>query len=315
MAFCGGPPQDPVASRRRNDDAPQSLAGSGRVSGHGALHPAADGRDGADPGATSHQPNSAHQAPGVRKPPTPWRPTSHRYSLAGAPLSNGDAEHRAAIQRGRDLFFSERTGCARCHPPPYYTDSRLTSDPWRVHDVGTGGGAEEVAGAAFDTPSLLGLYAAASYLHDGRAKSLAEVLTTHNPADRHGATSHLSEAQIEDLVAFLLSLPAGKESHSEEVSRKVTGVDPESLQRRQHSPRFSHQNVRCLRRKAGSIDLISSFFAQVLRRKIATVRYCRSENGQPSCSTAVAIEQTHEDVFSTAAERFADSAEPRRFAR
>jgi cytochrome c peroxidase len=146
-----------------------------------------------------------------------------------SPFDSGDAEHRAAVARGRNLFFSERTGCARCHPPPYYTDSRLTSDPWRVHDVGTGGGAEEVAGPAFDTPSLLGLYAAVSYLHDGRTASLADVLTTHNATDRHGTTSHLSEAQIEDLVAFLLSLPAGKESHSEGVSRTVTGVDPASL--------------------------------------------------------------------------------------
>jgi len=75
--------------------------------------------------------------------------------------------------------------------------------------VGTGDGAGERQGPAFDTPSLLGLYAANSYLHDGRARSLAEVFTTHNPADRHGVTSHLSEDQVEDLVAFLLSLPAG----------------------------------------------------------------------------------------------------------
>ena len=65
------------------------------------------------------------------------------------------------------------------------------------------------AGTAFDTPSLLGLYAAVSYLHDGRATSLAEVFTTHNAEDRHGVTSHLSEDRVDDLVAFLRSLPAG----------------------------------------------------------------------------------------------------------
>jgi cytochrome c peroxidase len=125
-----------------------------------------------------------------------------------SPFSGRDAKQLAAIRRGRDLFFSEGTACARCHPPPFYTDSRLISDPWRVHDVGTGEGAEERAGPAYDTPSLLGLYASSSYLHDGRAASLAAVLTTHNPADRHGATSHLSDSQVEDLVDFLLSLPA-----------------------------------------------------------------------------------------------------------
>lgn len=159
-----------------------------------------------------------HEAPSKLGPPNAGRSetadalAAYLASLQPrlSPFDSGDAEHRAAIKRGRDVFFSERTGCAGCHPPPYYTDSQLTSNPWRVHDVGTGGGEEEVAGAAFDTPSLLGLYAAPSYLHDGRARSLAEVLITHNPADRHGATTHLNEAQIEDLVAFLLSLPAGE---------------------------------------------------------------------------------------------------------
>ncbi|MHC4175926.1 MAG: PKD domain-containing protein, partial [Planctomycetota bacterium] len=133
-----------------------------------------------------------------------------------SPFAGGGADRLAAIRRGRKIFFSKRTGCSRCHPPPYYTDSRLTSRPWRVHDVGTGKAAEEHRGSAFDTPSLLGLYTSVSYLHDGRARSLAEVLTTHNPEDRHGATSHLSEQQVEDLVAFLLSLPDGEASSSEE---------------------------------------------------------------------------------------------------
>jgi hypothetical protein len=36
---------------------------------------------------------------------------------------------------------------------------------------------------------------------------LHEVLTTFNPKDEHGKTSHLSADQIDDLVAFLRSLP------------------------------------------------------------------------------------------------------------
>jgi len=32
------------------------------------------------------------------------------------------------------------------------------------------------------------------------------VLTTRNPGDRHGRTAQLSEAEIEDLLAFLRSL-------------------------------------------------------------------------------------------------------------
>ncbi len=43
--------------------------------------------------------------------------------------------------------------------------------------------------------------------HDGRAKTLRDVLTTCNKDDRHGKTSHLKPAEIDDLVAFLKSLP------------------------------------------------------------------------------------------------------------
>jgi cytochrome c peroxidase len=77
-----------------------------------------------------------------------------------------------------------------------------------MHDVGTGSGdPTEALGPAFDTPSLIGVYRSAPYLHDGRAESLRDVLTTHNPDDRHGRTSHLTPAQLDDLVEFLKSLP------------------------------------------------------------------------------------------------------------
>ena len=62
-------------------------------------------------------------------------------------------------------------------------------------------------GTAYDTPTLLGVYRSAPYLHDGTALTLKDVLTTMNSGDRHGTTSHLSESQIDDLVAFLKALP------------------------------------------------------------------------------------------------------------
>ena len=39
------------------------------------------------------------------------------------------------------------------------------------------------------------------------AKTLREVLTVCNKEDRHGKTSHLQPAEIDDLVEFLKSLP------------------------------------------------------------------------------------------------------------
>jgi mono/diheme cytochrome c family protein len=110
-------------------------------------------------------------------------------------------------KRGRDLFLSKETRCAECHSGAYYTDS-TPMRPFKLHDVGTGSDDPgEKMGPAYDTPTLLGIYRTAPYLHHGKAKTLEEVLTTCNPADRHGKTSQLNKPQIADLVEFLKSLP------------------------------------------------------------------------------------------------------------
>ena len=80
--------------------------------------------------------------------------------------------------------------------------------PFKLHDVGTGNDDKsERMGPAYDTPTLLGVYRTPPYLHHGKAKTLPEVLTTYNPDDKHGKTSHLTAAERDDLVAFLLALP------------------------------------------------------------------------------------------------------------
>ena len=108
--------------------------------------------------------------------------------------------------RGKELFLSKEVGCAKCHSGPYYSDSTL-SKPYKLHDVGTGGDADEKMGPRYDTPTLLGVYRAPPYLHHGKAKTLLDVLTTQNKQDKHGKTSHLKPAQLDDLVAFLKALP------------------------------------------------------------------------------------------------------------
>lgn len=111
-----------------------------------------------------------------------------------------------AARRGQTLFHSERLRCAVCHTGPFYTDSR--PDKPVKHDVGTvGDDPTEKLGKEFDTPSLLGVYRTAPYLHHGRATTLRDVLTTANPDDRHGATSGLQPQELDDLVEFLKSLP------------------------------------------------------------------------------------------------------------
>ncbi|MBI3864619.1 MAG: PQQ-binding-like beta-propeller repeat protein [Planctomycetia bacterium] len=112
-----------------------------------------------------------------------------------------------AAKRGKDIFFARETKCAECHAGPYFCDS-APSRPFKLHDVGTGeDDPSEKMGPKYDTPTLLGVYRTPPYLHHGKARTLEDVLTTCNKADRHGKTSHLSREQIADLVEFLKALP------------------------------------------------------------------------------------------------------------
>lgn len=128
---------------------------------------------------------------------------SHAFTLS--PHAKGGLSE--AARRGRDVFYSDETRCATCHSGPYYTDSMLGGTA-PLHNVGTGtADKSEKMQPAYDTPTLLGLYRTAPYLHHGMAATLEEVLTTQNTDDQHGKTSHLSAEQIADLVEFLKSLP------------------------------------------------------------------------------------------------------------
>jgi len=113
----------------------------------------------------------------------------------------------AAARRGQEVFFRADVGCAKCHSGPYFSDSRL-EHPFNLHDIGSGAvDPTEKMGTRYDTPTLLGIYRTAPYLHHGKARNLREVLTDFNPEDRHGKTSHLRREEIDDLVEFLKSLP------------------------------------------------------------------------------------------------------------
>lgn len=120
--------------------------------------------------------------------------------MRSLPLRDRPAPISEEARRGRTLFFDERVGCGSCHTSPLFTDLR-------THDVGTAVSASERKGSAFDTPSLRGVKSTAPYLHDGSAQTLRDVLTTANRDDRHGRTSGLSSAELEDLLAFLEQIP------------------------------------------------------------------------------------------------------------
>ncbi len=103
-----------------------------------------------------------------------------------------------AAERGKKLFSSEAVGCADCHKGTHYTDMKF-------HDIGTVGKFDQ-PNDRFDTPSLIEVWRSGPYLHDGRAATIRDILTSFNRDDQHGSTSHLTSKQIDDLVEYVLSL-------------------------------------------------------------------------------------------------------------
>lgn len=129
---------------------------------------------------------------------------THKFTLS--PYSkNGLTE---SAKRGQKIFLSKKTQCAKCHSGPFYSDSNPKFSPMKKHDVGSAKiDPGEKMGPEYDTPTLLGIYRTAPYLHHGKAKTLKELFTKYNPDNQHGTTSHLKEQDIDDLVNFLKALP------------------------------------------------------------------------------------------------------------
>jgi YVTN family beta-propeller protein len=101
--------------------------------------------------------------------------------------------------RGQAIFNDPALGCLACHPPPVYTDQQQ-------HDVGTATPDERI-GPAYDTPSLRALYDSAPYFHDGSAATLRDALTRPSPGSEHDVSNLLTNAEIQDLITFLMALP------------------------------------------------------------------------------------------------------------
>lgn len=105
---------------------------------------------------------------------------------------------------GKALF--EKLGCDFCHSGPDFTDSARGL----LHDVGTvtpsSGTRAGQPLLGLDTPTLLGVWETAPYLHDGSAPTLRDVLTAKNPSGLHGSVSLLSAAELDALVSYLLQI-------------------------------------------------------------------------------------------------------------
>ncbi|HUV97465.1 MAG TPA: beta-propeller fold lactonase family protein [Acidobacteriaceae bacterium] len=120
--------------------------------------------------------------------------------------SNGQLTDAQA--RGRAIFFRDKTmdgklippldRCYTCHSPQTHYTSRI------LMDVGTATPDDTIH--AFDVPQLEGVVTRPPYLHNGEALELEDIWTKFNPSDKHGITSDLNKAQLNDLIEFLKTL-------------------------------------------------------------------------------------------------------------
>jgi mono/diheme cytochrome c family protein len=97
-----------------------------------------------------------------------------------------------AVTRGKEIFHDAKVACGKCHTGAALTDNKSA-------DVGTG--------EVLQVPTLLGVAARAPFMHDGCAATLRDRFDSAcGGGDKHGVTSHLTQAQIDDLIAYLETL-------------------------------------------------------------------------------------------------------------
>ena len=121
--------------------------------------------------------------------------------------------------RGYVLFNTERGDCFHCHNEPMFTDNLFHNNGLDAdfEDLGR----ESVTGdvlqrGMFKTPTLRNVELTAPYMHDGRFSTLREAVQHYNsggvfsltvdPLIRVGSGLGLTEAEVDDLVAFIKAL-------------------------------------------------------------------------------------------------------------
>jgi cytochrome c peroxidase len=131
-----------------------------------------------------------------------------RQSAQAHPMS-------ASAQRGRELFFSEKTNCTACHVGANLTDEKF-------HNIGIGMRAEEPKAGryaisenehergAFKTPTIRNVASSPPYMHDGSLGTLEAVVehyeqggTPHEWLSKDMLKLELTPQDKADLVEFM----------------------------------------------------------------------------------------------------------------
>jgi YVTN family beta-propeller protein len=125
----------------------------------------------------------------------PLRP--NRWRQPANAMTPAQERGKALFERSVDKFgnpIAEGNRCSYCHSGPKGTSQKS-------FDVGTGKSTDN--SGFLDTPQLMNVSLTAPYLHDGSAKTLEEIWTVFNPADKHGRTNDLTKDELNDLIEYL----------------------------------------------------------------------------------------------------------------
>jgi cytochrome c peroxidase len=128
-----------------------------------------------------------------------------------APVTRQDQGRLTAQElRGEEVFVGQG-GCIVCHGGPQFTDNQIHDTNVPQLDVPALGGPSNDPGSAriphgFNTPQLRDVRNTAPYMHNGRFRTLEEVVDFYDSNPLTGGPLRLSAAQRSDLVAYLKTL-------------------------------------------------------------------------------------------------------------
>lgn len=146
------------------------------------------------------------------------------------------SRHFSAVERLGESLFKGKAGCAQCHTMPFFDNTVATNNGLDINpkDLGVALHSEKASdNGFFKTPSLRNVELTAPYMHDGRFKTLEEVVDFYNRdikphdeldpilridsaktpewaatpvSDRETVQLDLSESERDALVAFMETL-------------------------------------------------------------------------------------------------------------
>jgi cytochrome c peroxidase len=164
-------------------------------------------------------------------------------------VKKGEEQFTASEQRGLEVFSTDAGGCSRCHNSAGgYTllltdgnfknnglDSVLTA--YQFPDSGRGGVTHKLSDyGKFKVPTLRNVAVTGPYMHDGRYKTLQQVINFYSDSTRFSPTidpdivyvfkgkhtHHLTALQKSDLLNFLYTLTDSSFLHNQALADPFT---------------------------------------------------------------------------------------------